>query len=148
VFDIEFIADEPEYLDEGEDAWVALRGRTTLGDYQEEFVASLGNWSRADYQRQWIEAARRLLGGTDRTGFFTSAFQFWWVMWREGDAVYVHEQLLVGDTLGSFDPADPYHQIAERETVSDDGTEISEWRLEIADIEDFLARRASTYVPT
>ena len=148
VFDIEFITDEPQHLDEGEDAWVALRGRTTLGDYQEEFLASLGHWSRADYQRQWIEAAQRLLAGADRTGFFTSAFQFWWVMWHEREAVYVHEQLLVEETLmAPFDPADPYRQIGVRYTVSEDGNEVSEWRLEFADIEAFVARRVSEYAP-
>ena len=49
MFDIEFIADAPEHLDEGENAWVALRDRTTLGDDQEEFLAPLGYWSRPDY---------------------------------------------------------------------------------------------------
>ena len=147
MFDIEFIADEPEHVDEGEHAWVALRGRTTLGDYQEEFLAPLGTWSRAEYQRQWIEAARRLLVGADRTGFFTSAWQFWWVMWRDGQAVYVHEQLMVEDTLiAPFDPADPYRQIGERYTISEDGDAVSEWRLEFADIEAFVARRVSEYV--
>jgi hypothetical protein len=148
VFDIEFIGNEPEHLDEGEDAWVALRGRTTLGDYQEEFLASLGHWSPADYQRQWIEAARRLLGGADRTGFFTSAFQFWWVMWRDGEMVYAREQLLVEDTLiAPFDATDLYRQIGRRASVSEDGNQISEWRLRVADIEAFVTRRAGTYVP-
>ena len=148
MFDIEFIADEPEHLDEGEDAWVALRGRTTLADYQEEFLATLGTWSRADYQRQWIEAAQRLLGGADRTVFITSAFQFCWAMWREGEMVYVHEQLLAEETLiAPFDAANPYRQIAERYAGTEDGNEISEWRLNIADIEAFVARRVSTYAP-
>jgi len=148
VFDIQFIAEEPEVIDEGEDAYLALRGRTMLGEYQEEFLAPLGYWSRVDYQRQWVEAARRLLAGAERTGFFTSAFQFWWIMWREGAAVYVHEQAMVEDSLiAPFDPADPYHQIGERYTVSEDGAEVSEWRLSVADIEEFVTRRASEYVP-
>ena len=148
MFDIEFIADEPEHLDEGEDAWVALRGRTTLGDYQEEFYASIGYWSRADYERHWIEAARRFLDGADRTGFYTSAFQFWWVMWREGEAIYVREMLMVEDTLiAPLNPEDPYRQIGERDTLSEDDHEVSESRLELADIRDFVARRASEYFP-
>ena len=148
MFDIAFIADEPEQFDEGEYVSVALRGRTTLGDYQEEFLASLRYWSRTDYERQWVEAARRLLAGAEHTGFFTSAFQFWWVMWRDGETVYVHEQLLTREGLvAPFDPADPYRQIGERYTISEDGGTVSEWRLGVVDIEAFVARRASEYVP-
>ena len=70
---------------------------------------------RADYERHWIEAARRLLVGADRTGFFSSAFQFWWTMWRKGQDLFVHEQLIIEATLlEPFDPSDPYRQIGER----------------------------------
>jgi len=69
-------------------------------------------------------------------------------MWREGEMVYAHEQLLVEDTLITpFDPADPYRQIADRYTGSEDGNEVSEWRLTIADIEAFVARRVSDAAP-
>lgn len=148
MFDLEFISDEPEPQDEGADAWLALRGRATLGDYKEEFLAPIGYWTRGDYERQWIAAARRLLTGADRTGFFTQALRFWWVIWREGGDVFVHEQILVEDaSFGPLDPADPYRQIGERYTVSEDGEQVSEWRLEIADIEGFVERRAAQYVP-
>ena len=148
MFDIEFCADEPERQDEGADAWFALRGRTTLGNHREEFLAALDPWSRADYERHWIEAARRLLGGADRTGFFTSAFRFWWVMWREGNTLFVHEQLMVPETLiAPFDLANAYRQIGERRTFSEDGQRVSEWHLELSDIRDFVERRAGQYGP-
>ena len=78
MFDIEFICDEEEVSDEG---WHALRGRITIGKFSEEFLATIQPWTRSQYECQWIEAAQRLLDGSDRTAFFTSAFQFWWVMW-------------------------------------------------------------------
>ena len=125
------------------------------GNYRYSFTLRKGgshlpldNWSRADYQRQWIEAAQRLLGGAERTAFFTSAFQFCWAMSREREMVYVHEHLLVEETLiAPFDPADPYRQIAEPYSGLEDGCEISEWRLNTADIEAFVARRANAYAP-
>jgi hypothetical protein len=110
VFDIGFLDAEPEAQEEG---WLALRGRLVLGAYEEEFLAALEPWGRAEYERHWIEAARRIIDGQhDHTGFFTSAFQFFWVMWREGEDLLVHEKLLVEQTLlAPFDPQDPYRQV-------------------------------------
>jgi hypothetical protein len=146
VFDIAFIADEAERQEEG---WYALRGRTVLRGYEEESLASLGYWGRADYERHWIEAARRLVAGADRTGFFTSAFQFWWVMWRRGDELAVHEMLLTGENLVEpFDAADPYRHLPEYSAEPDEeGRRPSEWRLAVADLAAFVERRAAEYVP-
>jgi hypothetical protein len=145
VFDLVFVRDEPELQEEG---WSALEGRIALGDFAEHFLAPLGPWARSDYERHWVEAARRLLAGADRTAFITSAFQFWWPMWREGSEVFVQEQLLWGQALAaSFDPLDVYASIPERVTTSEDG-EVSEWRIRVRDVEEFVARRAGSYVPT
>jgi hypothetical protein len=139
VFDISFIDTEPEPQ---EDGWLALRGRTTLGSHREEFLASLGEWSRAQYERHWSDAARRIVSESDRTLFFTSAFQFCWTMWRQSEDVFVQERLLIPATwLEPFDPSDPWRQIGEHHLVSDDGSPISEWRLHVDDIRDFLNRR-------
>jgi hypothetical protein len=146
VFDIEFIAEEPELQEEG---WWGLWGRTTLGDYSERFLAPLDRWQRGDYERQWIEAAERLLHESDRTGFSTQAGRFWWTMWRQGERVYVHEELLTPErlaTLTAFDGA-PYALIEDRATRTEDGAPISEWELTVADVQAFVARRAGQYVP-
>jgi len=144
VFDIYFLDAEPEEQEEG---WLALRGCSVLGEFQEEFLAALGPWTREQYQRHWIQAARRLVEGPyDRTGFFTSAFQFWWTMWREGEDVFVQQQLLISETLREpFNPDDPYRQLRDRHSTSDDGLPLSEWRLTMNDIRDFLARRSGAY---
>jgi hypothetical protein len=139
VFDISFITTEPEPQ---EDGWLALRGRTTLGPHREEFLAALGTWSREEYERHWTDAAQRLVSGSDRTLFFTSAFQYCWTMWRVSEDVFVQERLLIPATwLEPFDPADPWRQIDDRHTVSDDGAPVSEWRLHLDDIDEFLHRR-------
>jgi hypothetical protein len=148
MFDIEFVSDSPEPADDELPDAMVLRGRTTIGDLTETFLAPLGFWSREDYEQQWIEAARRLLQGADRTGFFTEAMWRWWTMWVAGDEVVVHEQILVPEALiEPLDPTDPYRQIGERETHSEDGEPISEWRLALSDIQEFVERRASQYRP-
>ena len=144
MFDIEFIADEPEMQ---EDGWYGLWGRTTMGDFSERFLAPLSIWSREDYERQWVAGARRLLADEHRTAFFTSAFQFWWVMWREGADVFVHQQFLVPELVAELGPdpdlgRTPYQLIGPRETHDDEsGAAVSEWRITLADVRDFLERR-------
>jgi hypothetical protein len=146
VFDIEFISDEPELQDEG---WYGLWGRTTIGDDVEDFLAPLSIWSRADYENHWLEAAVRLVEGAGRSGFFTSAFQFWWAMWRDGREIIVQEEFLTPDRLQRLGPAPdtshaPYHLLGPHRRTSEGGHAISEWLLRVNDIEEFVARRASS----
>ena len=140
MFDIAFINDNPETSYDGR---LVLRGRTILGTHSEEFLATLGPWQRAEYERHWIEAAQRLLAGSDRTGFFTSAFQLWRTMWRQGSEVIVHERLLIEATLiVPWDPGNPYEQIPDySNTLNEEGDSPSEWPLSIDDIKSFVDRR-------
>lgn len=142
TFDIRFISDEGESLAEflGEGAW-GLRGRITLGEYTEEFVALLRTWTRADYERHWMEAARRMVDGADRTAFFTSAYEFRWTLWRVGDRVVAQEHFLTAEHFPEpFDPDDLYTHIQDRRTRTDDGTAFSEWTLDLAGVAAFAAR--------
>lgn len=145
MFDIAFTADTPVRDGEGDEAWDGLRGRVTLGDDTEGFRASLYVWGRGQYERQWAEAAGRLLGPPARAGFFTSHFQFWWVMWREGEVVFAQEHYLTPETLAGVSRAGaaPYHLIGDRTTWSgDEELPISEWQVTADDIRAFTLRRA------
>jgi hypothetical protein len=145
VFDIAFIGDTPELQ---EDDWHGLWARTTLGAYEERFLAPVDHFPRAAYERQWLEAAERLLGASDRTGFFTSFYQFWWAMWREGETVYVQQELIIPERYpGPTDGRAPYEIIEDRYTVSEDGYHISEWQIHLDDIRDFVARRRAPASP-
>ena len=145
MFDISFVADQPEHMEGGHQV---LLGRTVLGGFSEEFLASLEVWSPSDYEAHWLDAATRLMRGEQRTGFWTSAFQFWWIMWRDGDLIYVREQILVGEGLSaSFDPKDPYSHIGPRQTDHAVGETPSEWLLRIDDVAAFIARRGPHLPP-
>ena len=145
MFDIEFTADAPEPQ---EDGWVSLCGRITLGDYRERFLAPINFWQREDYERQWLEAARRILGESDRTGFFTTPYEFWWTMWRSGDRVYVHEEVITDERYaGPYDGSAPYHIIADRVTHTEEGQPVSEWEITLDDVRGFVERRQRPAVP-
>jgi len=157
MFDIAFTTDIPERQEDtdelGADAsYDALWCRTTLGDDWESFLAPLGHpWARADYERHWLEAARRLVDGAERTAFFTQAFWMWWAMWREGEDVYVHEQILPAERYAALGPGPldltraPYALLGPRETHTKEGQAISEWRSRMGDIPAFVARPAAQY---
>ena len=141
MFDIEFIGDSQ--IEFGE---LAVRGRITLGDFSEEFVAPLVFWTADDYERQWHEAAERILNGFERSCFVAAMREspldgaiFLWPAYRIGDAVYVQHKLLPSELVkDNFDTLNPYAQVDKRRTLSEDGKPISEWRVTAGDMARFL----------
>jgi hypothetical protein len=125
---------------------LAARGRITLGEFSEEFVAPLIFWTPDDYRKQWHEAAERILNGSERSCFVAAMRKspldgviFLWPAYRDGDVVYVQHKLLLPEFVkGSFDTSNPYAQVDERRTMSEEGEQISEWRVSVEDIARFL----------
>ncbi len=104
----------------------------TLGDITEGPAVSLSLWSQADYQRQWLEGARRLLEPDSCSAFIvdvsdppTACVVEWWPAWRVNDLIVLQRQLLFvgakeGDELynaqaAKFALEDPYAAIPDRE---------------------------------
>ena len=144
MFDIRFTATEPEPQD-GD--WFGLDGEVIFGEYAESFVAPMGPWARVDYERQWSDAAARLLAGAESSAFFTSAFRFWWAAWRVGDELVVQEEFLTPERLAALGPRPdlrraPYELLGPLETETEDGERISEWRVPFADVATFLERHS------
>ena len=60
-------------------------------------------------------------------------------MYCEGHDVFLQNHLLFLDQIdGVFDPSQPYAHIPSRETVSEDGEPISEWKITLDDLMLFL----------
>jgi CdiI N-terminal domain len=127
----------------------ASRGEIRIGSFSERFAADLTFWGQARYERQWLEAAGRIVSHESAV-FVTSVpdpasanFVRWWAMYREGEAVVLQEQICFLEELaGPFDPDRPERFLRERESVSEDGDEVSEWRTTVGAVRDFLARRS------
>jgi CdiI N-terminal domain len=141
MFNVEFVG-SPQ-IEFGE---LAARGRITLRDFSEEFVAPLIFWAADDYRRQWRDAAERILSGCERSCFVAAMRQsplygaiFLWPAYRDGEVVYIQHKLLLPQLVrGSFDPSNPYAQIDERRALSDESEQISEWQVSVGDIARFL----------
>ena len=122
-------------------------GSLKLADFQEDFHASLSYWDQGRYRSQWKVALKRLIKGEEHSALVTSMYDprtanfiFWWPMYRDGTSVRVQNQcLFLAELAQPFDESNLYTSVPQRETTSEDGTAISEWTLDMSDIETFLA---------
>lgn len=124
-------------------------GRIRLGEHQETFDAFVGYWPIERYRESWIAELRRLVGGADIACLLTSVwggreeanFARAYSLYRFGDSVRVQEDLILFDQLDhDFNPDEPWKSISPYAEVDEDGDRISEWRITVADLEDFLTR--------
>ena len=115
-------------------------GEIRLNDFVENFESPLTFWDAAHYEQQWKDGIARLLKGAQRSCVITSivdpqneadCFGVWWTLYRDGEYVVAHNQLLLTEVLGRFDPENPYEFIPARASVSPDGEPISEWRVRL-----------------
>jgi hypothetical protein len=123
----------------------SLYGTIVLGDHRETFISSLTYWSRAQYEEHWRSALQRVAVEGNDSCLITSLSNpsvsnmlFWWPMYRDPDIVHFQEGILLFETLDRpFDPARPFDVIPPRETVNEDGLQISEWHVPVQEIYDF-----------
>ena len=136
MFDIAFDTDGVEFEDAGQ---LVLRGSLRLGTDVEPFVAPLSLWARRDYEAQWRAAARHLLtSNRASTAFVTAAGEFCWPAWRTDAEIVLREVLLIPES--GFNLAAPHEDVPARSSVPEDGYHVSEWRVALRDIEEYLAR--------
>jgi hypothetical protein len=123
----------------------AASGVLIIGDSKEGFVSSLYQWSKQQYETQWKQAVRILLEGNSKAALITeylspdaASHLQWWAMYREGETVYLQNHLLFYDQLEKpFSIENPYESLQDRETISQEGQQISEWSVSILEIEQF-----------
>jgi hypothetical protein len=139
MFDIAFTDDDSTHSN-------SLRGKIRLGEFVEAFESSLQFWTRQDYEKQWVNGVRRVvLEHSDSclisslTDPENSNFIFWWPIYIDGDKAIFHNQVLfINECQHKFDASQPSRSLHPRETVDEDGNKISEWFVQIADLEEWL----------
>nr|WP_281255210.1 hypothetical protein [Luteimicrobium subarcticum] len=97
----------------------------------------------------WSSALRHLLSGDDTTSCLvssitepsTSNFVFTWPLYRLANEVAVQNSIVFLDELMSpFDVDHPWRSVRPREVVDEDGNRISEWRVSVAAVQQFVDR--------
>ena len=122
MFKIELLGEE-EALDDG------MRfGRITIGDFTERFGCYPITDHIEDLPRLWQEALQSLVDGEEAVALQHDP-RMAWIVYRDDDQCYVQQMLLLRANQG----------IPERETETEDGDPISEWSVDLSDIEDFVA---------
>lgn len=132
-----------EFLDD--DPTMAV-GLIQLGEFRESFCATLEYWTIKDYEESWNKALLRLTNGAATSCLITSFidplnanFLILWPLYRFGDEVAVQNQLLFSDQLSHvFDPTAPWESIHPYSAIDGDGRNISEWRIQMTDLREFL----------
>jgi hypothetical protein len=122
---------------------IVLPGSLIIGNFKEDFLASLSYWGRENYLSQWRESILRLLNGKNNSAVVTAMYDpekanfiFWWVMYLIEECVHIQNHVLFLEQLDHpFDENDIYQFIPPRETHTSDGEPISEWVVNISDLE-------------
>ena len=104
-------------------------GRIRIGDFEENFACcNLARVGVDEFPTIWRENLEKLLEGEYCVALVHDP-RFAWVVYREGDSCYVQQHFFIE---GEFDTIRP------RETVNEDGDQISEWSVGFSAISDFL----------
>jgi hypothetical protein len=143
-FSIAFL-DEPLIFPYEDPATPAAPGLLLLGDTKEYFCSSLHEWSKEDYESQWRRAIKTLLTDRDRSALITTygspevaTHLEWWPMYAQEEIVSVQDHLLFYDQLTSkFSIPNAFSFIRSRKTKDEEGNAVSEWRVNLAEIEGF-----------
>ncbi|MEO8031762.1 MAG: hypothetical protein ABJC74_08675 [Gemmatimonadota bacterium] len=148
MFSIEFITG-PQVDSDG---WLHAEAELMLGEAREGFEVDLRIWALETYRTHWREAIARLLAGASFTRLVTSyrgpdgAYHFTWPMWREGDLVLVHEELVLDEDLATpLNPSTAWEVTAPRRQLTEDGAAISEWEVPISALQDWLGRPSQPF---
>lgn len=121
-------------------------GLIQLGGFSEQFQVNLEFWCQGDYERHWREALMRITSESEVSCLITSlgdpqcsTLVFWWPLYRTGDTIHVQNAIRFVEHLDvPFDPGNPFGSVPERQEISEDGERISEWRISVQDVQDFL----------
>jgi CdiI N-terminal domain len=122
-------------------------GRIVIGDFEETFTMPLSYWSASDYRRSWRQAFDVLESGPNAKSCLmvsmtdpeTSNFLTCWPMYRDVEAVYIYNAIILLDELEvNFDAREPWASIGPRYTIDEDGNKISEWETSMDSLRDFF----------
>lgn len=143
IFRITIDVDTPPVVEFDEKC---LEGRITIGSFSEGLSLPVECWTPNDYVEQWREGLDRFARGVHPTCLVTemrdpnrACFINVWPIYADSQFAVIHNQILLCDEIrGRFTGKNFYEFVNPRETVSEDGTPISEWRIPIAAIDRFI----------
>jgi len=117
-----------------------------IGGFSERFSAPVELWSINEYISQWKCAVEDIANGASK-GFLMAAmrnpdisdFLSVYTLYREADEVFVQNQIVLCNGNEEYIRRGDFIQLIEdRETETEDGEKISEWRTTVGQLKYFL----------
>jgi len=124
-----------------------LEGKLEIGGFSEDFHASTSYWDSEKYLSQWKQGLEYICAGSDKSAVITTMYNpatanfiYWWVMYRVGRDIYMQNHVLLMEELDEpFNENDFQVFVPDRQTVTEEGEVISEWKVCIDDVKQALA---------
>jgi hypothetical protein len=143
-FSIQFL-DEPLRYPFDDANTPGAPGLLVMGESKEGFCSTLYQWSKQQYESQWERAIDVLLNESLKAALIVEyigpdagSHLEWWAMYREGETVYLQDQLLFYSQLSEpFSLDAPFESLRDRETINAEGQKISEWSVSLQEIKRF-----------
>ena len=122
-------------------------GQIAINDFKENFQMSLDIWSVDDYKKQWQEGFERIKTYnnsvliTDITNQNSKTLIQWWVLYKEDNKIFIHNEMLGGKDFEKrlkkepFNKETYYNFIDPRKTFTEEGHKISEWVIDLNDLD-------------
>ena len=117
-----------------------------LADFKEEFLASLREWTRDEYRRQWTRSIRAVLAGDAKAVLITTynspsvaSHLEWWALYRkEGSVVFQNHLLFFDQITGEFVVNRAAEFLKEYRAINEEGVPISEWIVSLDQLQEFV----------
>lgn len=115
-----------------------------INDFEESLYLPLSYWSLNDYKKAWLNSLAEGLSKKDHAALAVSMYNpsqvnfiFTWVLYFEGDKVYVHNNVLFLEENKGFTPENINKFVEPRTTHDEDGMKISEWNTDFESVMHF-----------
>jgi hypothetical protein len=120
-------------------------GEIIIGDFQDFFHSSLSYWNQQQYLKQWKEGINRICRGEAYSSLITDMYDpnssnivQWWVLRCHQDIILVRNELLFLEVLKKpLIEEEIFQYIEDRPAVNKNGKKISEWELNLSDLQNF-----------
>jgi hypothetical protein len=118
-------------------------GFIQIGKFEERFELVLDYWNADTYLKKWNEALRRLVDHRQPTALLTRMlcpqtcdYLRVWTLYPEGKHVFIHEKIFIYPAKKiKFDSNEHIINLEPRETTTEEGDLISEWKTSLSAIE-------------
>jgi hypothetical protein len=145
VFSLSFL-ENPDSERFSFDVETEILGKIRLGDFEEYFAASTTFWSAEEYCCQWRDALSRACDGDARSCVLTSVsrpetsnyFQIWLIYRFGSEAIFQNRLMMLDQVDEPFLFGRLYDMVSPYSAVSEEGTTLSQWKVSIRAIQEFL----------